>query len=144
MIHHTGGHRGVEQRLKGWLEVLPEVRRQSVESWISGVQGRGEPAPGRAVDLQVRVSAPVTGSELPIILLSHGHRRSNHLSSLNGYAPLANYWAHRLLQNDDARARDRRRQGRLSPPICPGDSAWQEAQNALTGGANRLGRVESK
>jgi predicted dienelactone hydrolase len=50
-------------------------------------------APGRAVDLQVRVSAPVTGSELPVILLSHGHGNSNYLSSLNGYAPLANYWA---------------------------------------------------
>src|SRR2546425_309014 len=48
---------------------------------------------GRAVDLQVRVSAPVTGSELPIILLSHGHGPSNNLSSLNGYAPLASYWA---------------------------------------------------
>ncbi|WP_044236375.1 alpha/beta hydrolase family protein [Chondromyces apiculatus] len=54
------------------------------------------PAPGRAVDLQVRVSAPVTpmtGSALPILLLSHGHGPSNHLSSLNGYAPLASYWA---------------------------------------------------
>ncbi|MEU0499728.1 chlorophyllase [Nocardia sp. NPDC005998] len=51
------------------------------------------PVPGRPVDLQLRVSAPVTGSELPIILLSHGHGYSNHLSSLNGYAPLANYWA---------------------------------------------------
>jgi predicted dienelactone hydrolase len=51
------------------------------------------PAPGRAVDLQIRVSAPVNGSGLPIILLSHGHGHSNHLSSLNGYAPLANYWA---------------------------------------------------
>ncbi|MFE3996947.1 alpha/beta hydrolase family protein [Streptomyces goshikiensis] len=49
--------------------------------------------PGRPVDLQVRVSAPVTGTGLPVILLSHGHGRSNHLSSLNGYAPLANYWA---------------------------------------------------
>lgn len=45
------------------------------------------PAPGRAVDLQVRVSAPVTGSELPVILLSHGLGFSNNLSSLNGYAP---------------------------------------------------------
>jgi len=45
------------------------------------------------VDLQVRVSAPVTGSELPVILLSHGHGNSNNLSSLNGYAPLANLWA---------------------------------------------------
>ena len=50
-------------------------------------------APGRAVDLQVRVSAPVTGSELPVILLSHGHGFANNLSSLNGYAPLANFWA---------------------------------------------------
>ena len=51
------------------------------------------PVPGRAVDLQMRVSAPVTGRDLPIILLSHGHGRSNHLSSLNGYGPLANFWA---------------------------------------------------
>jgi predicted dienelactone hydrolase len=51
------------------------------------------PVPGHAVDLQMRVSAPATGSGLPVILLSHGHGPSNHLSSLNGYAPLANYWA---------------------------------------------------
>jgi predicted dienelactone hydrolase len=51
------------------------------------------PAPGRAVDLQVRVSAPVAGSELPVILLSHGLGFSNNLSSLNGYAPLSNFWA---------------------------------------------------
>ena len=51
------------------------------------------PAPGRAVDLQMRVSAPVTGHGLPVILLSHGQGRSNHLSSLNGYGPLANFWA---------------------------------------------------
>jgi predicted dienelactone hydrolase len=51
------------------------------------------PAPDRAVDLQVRVSAPVGGSELPIVLLSHGQGYSNNLSSLNGYAPLVNYWA---------------------------------------------------
>ena len=33
------------------------------------------------------------GSGLPVILLSHGHGPSNNLSSLNGYAPLANLWA---------------------------------------------------
>lgn len=49
--------------------------------------------PGRPVDLQVRVSAPETGTGLPVILLSHGHGPSNNLSSLNGYAPLANFWA---------------------------------------------------
>jgi predicted dienelactone hydrolase len=51
------------------------------------------PAPDRAVDLEVRVSAPVTGGDLPIVLLSHGQGPSNHLSSLDGYAPLVNFWA---------------------------------------------------
>ncbi|MEU9921550.1 alpha/beta fold hydrolase [Streptomyces griseoluteus] len=51
------------------------------------------PVPGRPVDLQVRVSAPATGTGLPVILLSHGHGPSNNLSSLNGYAPLADFWA---------------------------------------------------
>jgi len=51
------------------------------------------PVPGRPVDLQVRVSAPATGTSLPVILLSHGHGPSNNLSSLNGYAPLADFWA---------------------------------------------------
>ncbi|MEG3626961.1 alpha/beta hydrolase family protein [Streptomyces poriticola] len=51
------------------------------------------PVPGRPVDLRVRVSAPATGTGLPVILLSHGHGPSNHLSSLHGYAPLADFWA---------------------------------------------------
>ncbi|MBB6690040.1 chlorophyllase [Cohnella xylanilytica] len=46
------------------------------------------PAPGRGEDLQVRVSAPAAGHELPIILFSHGFGWS-----LDGYAPLVDYWA---------------------------------------------------
>ncbi|MFJ9898270.1 alpha/beta hydrolase family protein [Streptomyces sp. NPDC091280] len=49
--------------------------------------------PGRPVDLQVRVTAPATGTGLLVILLSHGHGPSNNLSSLNGYGPIANLWA---------------------------------------------------
>jgi len=51
------------------------------------------PVDGRPVELQLRVSAPMTGDNLPIILFSHGQGFSNHLSSLNGYAPLAQFWA---------------------------------------------------
>ncbi|MFE5482926.1 alpha/beta hydrolase family protein [Streptomyces sp. NPDC056527] len=51
------------------------------------------PVPGRPVDLHLRVSAPETGTDLPVILISHGHGGSNHLSSLHGYAPLADLWA---------------------------------------------------
>ncbi|MFJ3225520.1 alpha/beta hydrolase family protein [Streptomyces sp. NPDC086783] len=46
------------------------------------------PAPGRGEDLQVRVSAPATGGDLPVIVLSHGYG-----SSMDGYAPLADFWA---------------------------------------------------
>lgn len=51
------------------------------------------PAPERIMDLHIRVSAPATGTNLPIILLSHGQGPSNNLSSLNGYSPVANFWA---------------------------------------------------
>lgn len=46
------------------------------------------PAPGRGYDLQVRVSAPTAGHELPLIVFSHGFG-----SSLDGYGPLADFWA---------------------------------------------------
>ncbi|MEJ8637598.1 chlorophyllase [Streptomyces sp. MS2.AVA.5] len=48
------------------------------------------PAPGRGEDLQVRVSAPATGSDLPVVVLSHGFGWS-----MDGYAPLADFWAAR-------------------------------------------------
>lgn len=46
------------------------------------------PAPERGADLHVRVSAPVTGSNLPILAFAHGFG-----SSSDAYAPLADHWA---------------------------------------------------
>jgi dienelactone hydrolase len=45
-------------------------------------------APWRGEDLRVRVSAPTTGGNLPIIVFSHGSG-----SSLEGYGPLVDFWA---------------------------------------------------
>jgi len=44
-------------------------------------------APGRGEDLQVRVSAPAAGRDLPLIVFSHGFGLS-----LNDYAPLVDFW----------------------------------------------------
>lgn len=46
------------------------------------------PAPGRGDDLQLRVTAPTIGSDLPIVVFSHGFGES-----MDGYAPLAEFWA---------------------------------------------------
>ncbi|MET8361333.1 chlorophyllase [Micromonospora sp. NPDC005171] len=45
-------------------------------------------APQRGEDLHVRVTAPTTGTNLPVVLFAHGFG-----SNLDGYAPLVDHWA---------------------------------------------------
>ncbi|MGW2508517.1 alpha/beta hydrolase family protein [Streptomyces scopuliridis] len=45
-------------------------------------------APQRGADLHVRITAPTTGTSLPVVLFAHGFG-----SNLDGYAPLADHWA---------------------------------------------------
>ena len=70
----------------GNIPVSPKTPFTSYESVIFNV-------PDRPVPLEVKVSAPTTGTKLPVILLSHGHGNTNFLSSLKGYGPLAEFWA---------------------------------------------------
>lgn len=49
---------------------------------------------GRA-PLELRLPAPTRGDALPSVLLSHGAGPSKYVSSKDGYAPLAQYWAER-------------------------------------------------
>jgi dienelactone hydrolase len=46
------------------------------------------PAAGRGADLQVRVTAPTTGTDLPVVLFAHGFGKS-----MDDYAPLVEHWA---------------------------------------------------
>ena len=55
---------------------------------ILSVAPIGLPVEGRGAVLQLRISAPLDGAALPIILFSHGNGQS-----LYAYGPLANYWA---------------------------------------------------
>jgi predicted dienelactone hydrolase len=45
--------------------------------------------------LELRLTAPATGTGLPVILLSHGYGPSFYVPSKDGYAPLAQFWAER-------------------------------------------------
>jgi predicted dienelactone hydrolase len=96
--------------------------------------------PGRPVDLQLKVSAPTEGDGLPIILLSHGQGYSNHLSSLNGYAPLANHWAEQgfvVLQPTHLSSRT------LTLPDAPGAPMfWKERAEDMTHLIDRLDEIE--
>lgn len=49
--------------------------------------------PDRGIPLQMRITAPATGRDLPVILLSHGHGPSLYIPSKDGYGPLANFYA---------------------------------------------------
>ncbi|GGG09125.1 hypothetical protein GCM10010912_62090 [Paenibacillus albidus] len=60
----------------------------SITSPIISVKPIVLSAPERGEDLQIRVSAPATGSELPVIIFSHGFGWS-----LDGYGPLADFWS---------------------------------------------------
>ena len=51
--------------------------------------------PGRRMPLEMRITAPVDGDNLPVILLSHGHGPSLYTPSKDGYGPLANFLAER-------------------------------------------------
>lgn len=50
-------------------------------------------ASGRSRPLALRITAPMTGDDLPIILLSHGHGPSLYIPSKDGYGPLVDFYA---------------------------------------------------
>ncbi|MEV7596990.1 chlorophyllase [Kitasatospora sp. NPDC089797] len=100
------------------------------------------PAPGRAVDLHLRVTAPMTGTDLPVILLSHGQGPSNHLSSLNGYAPLADHWAAHgfaVVQPTHLSSRSLR----LDPGTPGAPLFWRSRAEDMTRIIDRLDLIES-
>lgn len=51
------------------------------------------PAPERGIPLEMRITAPATGENLPIVLLSHGHGPSLYIPSKDGYGPLVDFYA---------------------------------------------------
>ncbi|ETS85281.1 hypothetical protein PFICI_03306 [Pestalotiopsis fici W106-1] len=53
------------------------------------------PAPERGIPIELRITAPAAGKDIPIILFSHGHGPSLYVPSKDGYGPLVNFYAER-------------------------------------------------
>ncbi|MFJ3407867.1 alpha/beta hydrolase family protein [Promicromonospora sp. NPDC090134] len=52
-------------------------------------------APDRGLPLELRVTAPAAGDNLPVVLLSHGGGESLYLASKDGYDPIVQFYAAR-------------------------------------------------
>ncbi|WP_028649713.1 alpha/beta hydrolase-fold protein [Nocardiopsis sp. CNT312] len=102
------------------------------------------PVPGRPVDLEVRVSTPVAGDDLPVLLLSHGQGFSRHLSSLHGYAPLANRWAARgFVVVQPTHLSSTTLSGVLPPDNPEGPMYWRSRAEDMTHVLDRLDLIEA-
>ena len=67
---------------------IPRDRNMDAPVPVVSVRSIRLPATGRGEDVQVRISTPLSSAGLPIVLFSHGFG-----SSMDGYAPLTDYWA---------------------------------------------------
>ncbi|WP_052034221.1 alpha/beta hydrolase family protein [Sphingobium lactosutens] len=115
---------------------------------IHSVRGLRLSAPERGEDLQLRISAPEGRETLPIVLFAHGHG-----SSMDGYAPLTDYWASHGFVVIQPTFLDARRLG-LTPDDPRRPSIWRTrvddmkrildhldlAERALPGLAGRMDR----
>ncbi|WP_424932046.1 alpha/beta hydrolase family protein [Amaricoccus macauensis] len=98
------------------------------------------PMPGRQ-PLELRLTAPSAGVNLPIVIFSHGFGPSNYLSSKDGYAPLAQFWAERgvaVIQPTHASSRV----GGLDPDLPDGPFFWRERVAEMRAVVDRLAEVE--
>lgn len=100
------------------------------------------PMPGRSQPLQLRITAPVLGDALPIVLLSHGHGPSLYLPSKDGYGPLANFLAERgfvVIQPTQANSKV----DGLPADMSGAPLFWRERAEELTAILNGLGTIEA-
>ena len=114
---------------------------------LDGIVGAGTPvvsaapvalsAPDRPVPLEVRVSVPATGTNLPVVVFSHGNGWN-----LDGYAPLTAFWASRGFVVIQPTHLDSRRNGfGFEHPVFP--TIWTERIADLTRILDQLDTIEA-
>ncbi len=119
----------------------------SIVDALDGIVGTGAPvvsvapvelsAPGRPAPLQIRVSAPATGTNLPVVVFSHGNGWN-----LDGYAPLTAFWASRGFVVIQPTHLDSRRNGfGFDHPVFP--TIWTERIADFTRILDQLDTIEA-
>ena len=119
----------------------------SIVGTLDGIVGSGAPvvsvapielsAPHRPVPLEVRVSAPASGTDLPVVVFSHGNGWN-----LDGYAPLTAFWASRGFVVVQPTHLDSRRHGfGFDHPVFP--TIWTERIADLTRIIDQLDTIEA-
>ncbi|AZL60523.1 dienelactone hydrolase [Tabrizicola piscis] len=91
--------------------------------------------------LELRLTAPASGRDLPIVLFSHGHGPSQYIPSKDGYAPLVQFWAERglaVIQPTHASSRV----GGLGPERPEAPFYWRERVAELRAILDQLDEVE--
>ncbi len=99
------------------------------------------PAPDRGLPLELRITAPVGGRDLPIILLSHGHGPSLYLPSKDGYGPLVSFYAEHgfaVIQPTHANSKV----AGLDPGAPGGPLFWRSRVEDMTLILDRLDEIE--
>ena len=93
--------------------------------------------PGRPVPLEVRASAPATGTDLPVVVFSHGNGWN-----LDGYAPLTAFWAsHGFVVIQPTHLDSRRNGFGFDHPVFP--TIWTERIADLRRILDQLDTIEA-
>jgi len=101
------------------------------------------PAPGRGAPLELRITAPMNGGDLPVVLLSHGHGPSLYIPSKDGYGPLANFLAEHgfvVIQPTHPNSKV----GGLTPDAPGGPLFWRERVGDMTCILDEMDVIEAK
>ncbi|NDW07999.1 alpha/beta hydrolase family protein [Jiella pacifica] len=98
------------------------------------------PMPGRT-PLELRLTAPASGTDLPVVLLSHGFGPSKYIPSKDGYAPLAQFWAERGLAVIQPTHASSRVAG-LGPDLPGAPFFWRERVAEMRAILDQLDEVE--
>lgn len=91
--------------------------------------------------LELRVTAPASGHDIPIVLFSHGYGPSYYIPSKDGYAPLVQFWAERglaVIQPTHASSR----LGGLGPERPEAPFYWRERVAEMQAVLDQIDEVE--